>query len=66
VVPRAGDEDVLKRGMSLHLASMGGSMTIVEYGMKDGKIVYTVTSGSIDEKTRKAIDKAVAKLQKKM
>jgi hypothetical protein len=66
VLLRAGDEHVLKQGLSLHIASMGGVMTIVEYSVKDGKIVYTVTSGSIHDKTRKAIDKAVAKLQKKM
>ncbi len=67
VVPRAGDEGVLKQGLSLHIGSMGpAGMTIVEYGVQGGKIVYTVTSGRIDAKTDKVIAKAISKLQKKM
>ncbi|MEE9432908.1 MAG: hypothetical protein V3V15_01550 [Sphingorhabdus sp.] len=66
VVPRAGDEAPLKKGLSLMIASSRGGMTIVEYGVKDGQIIWKATSGKVDKKTAKQIDKAVAKLQKKM
>lgn len=67
VVIRDGDEDVLRRGLSLHIARMGGGdMLIVEYGLKDGRITYAATSGSLGDGDRRAIEKAVARLQKKL
>ncbi len=66
VVPREGDEVHLKRGLSMMIASSRGGMTIVEYGLKDGQITWKATSGSVDKRTAKKIDKAVAKLQKRM
>lgn len=66
VVPRPEDLAPLQQGLALMIASSQGGMTIVEYRISEGKIVYTVTSGAISEKDRKAIEKAVAKLQKKL
>lgn len=66
VVPRPEDIAPLKQGLALMIGSSQGGMTIVEYRVADGKIVYEVTSGSISDKDRKAIEKAVAKMQKQL
>lgn len=66
VVIRDGDEQVLRRGLSLHIAASGNGLTIVEYGLKDGRITYAVTSGTIGDGERKAIEKAIARLQKRL
>ena len=66
VIPRAGDEMPLQQGLELYISSMAGGMTIVRYGVEGGKIVWAVTSGAVDDKTRKAIVKAVGKLQKRL
>jgi hypothetical protein len=66
VVPRAEDVALLRDGLALMISSNQNGMTIVKYHVVDGKIVYTVTTGTVSEKDRKAIDKAVAKMQKRL
>ncbi len=64
---RPDDAAGLKRGLSLYIGSMaGGAMTMVEYGVKDGKVTYRVTTGALTPKTKKAVEKAVKKLQSRL
>lgn len=66
LVPRADDLALLRRKPALYLASFNDGMATVAYSVQDGRIVYRVVSGNIGAAAREEIDRALAKLQRKL
>ncbi len=66
LVPRADDLALLQRKPTLYLASFNDGMATVAYSVNGGRIVYRVVSGTIDASARKEIDRALAKLERKL
>lgn len=66
LVPRADDLALLQRKPTLYLASFNDGMATVAYSVDGGRIVYRVVSGTINAAARQEIDRALAKLQRKL
>jgi hypothetical protein len=66
LVPRADDLALIQRKPALYLASFNNSMATVAYSLENGRIVYRVVKGEIDDTARSEIDKALTKLQRKL
>ena len=66
LVPRADDLALLRRKPALYLASFNDGMATVAYSMEKGRIVYRVISGKVDAAARDEIDRALARLQRKL
>lgn len=66
LIPRADDLALLRRKPALYLSSFNDGMATVAYSMENGRIVYQVVSGTIDAAARDKIDRALAKLQRKL
>lgn len=66
LVPRVDDLSLIQRKPALYLASFNDGMATVAYSMEDGRIVYRVVKGEIDGTARAEIDRALARLQRKL
>ncbi|MFK4871952.1 hypothetical protein [Novosphingobium sp. ZW T3_23] len=66
LVPRADDLALIQRKPALYLASFNDGMATVAYSLDEGRIVYRVVSGTVDDAAREAIDHALARLQRKL
>lgn len=66
LVPRADDLALLQRKPALYLASFNDGMATVAYSLDDGRIVYRVVSGTVNDTARDAIDRALVRLQRKL
>ncbi len=66
LVPRADDLALLQRKPALYLASFNDGMATVAYRVEEGRIVYRVIKGEIDASARDRIDRAVARLERKL
>lgn len=66
LVPRADDLALIQRKPALYLASFNDGMATVAYSLDEGRIVYRVVSGTVDDAAREAIDHALVRLQRKL
>lgn len=66
LVPRADDLALIQRKPALYLSSFNDDMATVAYSLEGGRIVYRVVSGTVNAAARDAIDRALAKLQRKV
>ncbi|TCU56052.1 hypothetical protein EDF58_106344 [Novosphingobium sp. PhB57] len=66
LVPRADDLALIQRKPALYLASFNDGMATVAYSLDDGRIVYRVVSGTVNDTARDAIDRALVRLQRKL
>lgn len=66
LVPRADDLALIRRKPALYLASFNDDMATVAYSVDDGRIVYRVISGTVNDTARDAIDRALVRLQRKL
>ncbi len=65
LIPRADDLALIQRKPALYLASFNDGMATVAYSLEGGRIVYRVVSGTVEPVVREAIDRALAKFQRK-
>ncbi|WP_292637103.1 hypothetical protein [Novosphingobium sp.] len=66
LVPRADDLALIQRKPALYVASFNDGMATVAYSLAEGRIVYRVVSGTVDDTARDAIDHALVRLQRKL
>lgn len=66
LVPRADDVALIQRKPALYLSSFNDGMATVAYSLEGRRIVYRVVSGTVNAAARDAIDRALAKLQRKV
>ena len=66
LIPRADDLALIQRKPALYLASFNDGMATVAYSLENGRIVYRVVKGEVDAASREAIDRALARLQRKL
>ena len=66
LVPQADDRALLRRKPALYLSSFNDNMATIAYSMENGRIVHQVVSGTTDAAARDQIDRALAKLQRKL
>lgn len=66
LVPRVDDLALIQRKPALYLASFNDDMATVAYSVDDGRIVYRVISGTVNDTARDAIDRALVRLQRKL
>lgn len=66
LVPREDDLALIQRKPALYLSSFNDGMATVAYSLEGRRIVYRVVSGTVDSAARDAIDRALAKLQRKV
>lgn len=66
LIPRADDLALIQRKPALYLASFNDGMATVAYSLENGRIVYRVVNGDVDAAARGEIDRALARLQRKL
>lgn len=66
LVPRADDLALIQRKPALYLASFNDGMATVAYSLENGRIVYRVVEGAVGDAARADIDRALARLQRKL
>ncbi len=66
LVPRADDVALIQRKPALYVSSFNDGMATVAYSLEGRRIVYRVVSGTVNAAARDAIDRALAKLQRKV
>ncbi|MFC0687093.1 hypothetical protein [Novosphingobium clariflavum] len=66
LVPRADDLALIQRKPTLYLSSFNDDMATVAYSLEGGRIVYRVVSGTVAGAARDAIDRALARMQRRV
>ncbi|MFC0205928.1 hypothetical protein [Novosphingobium soli] len=66
LVPRADDLALIMRKPALYVASFNDDMATVAYSLENGRLVYRVVEGEIDDAARAQIDRALVRLQRKL
>lgn len=66
LVPRTGDLILIQRKPALYLASFNDGMATVAYSVENGRLVYRIVKGELDDAAKAEIDKALVRLQRKL